>query len=125
METLLLPGQVPSHVNSDLAISGQPNSKMIENKWKPKDHADMNACINIKYSFLSLPYPQLILNLILADILNILVEWSDNEVNTKEMIKGHKWLQNLLMEQWKSQLFTKVYHLSKYPLYIFPMDDVT
>lgn len=121
-----LTGQVPSYVDSDsdpdLAVPGQPDSKMVEDKWKPEDHAFLDAYLNNCYPFQ--PYSRPVLELILVDMVNKFAEQNGHKVEAKKIIEDYEWFRGFLIMQWQSKSFMKVRRLGECPLHTFPMNRI-
>ena len=123
------PGISPSTSQPDLAVAGEPNSKMVGDKRKLDDHAALDAHINDNFKTSMLDeaniYP---LNYILAALLGAISKQIGREITpvvTHTMITQYDWLRDFLVAEWRKKSFTKVRRLSECPLCIFPVNMFT
>jgi len=116
-------GRVASHVDSDLGVTGQPDSEMVEDIRELDDHAALDAQFNDTIQ-LEPPDSQELRELLLLGILAKIAEQNDHTINPQDLLKAHEWLQDFLITQWQNKSFTNVRRLSEYPQYTFSVNNV-
>lgn len=116
---------VASHVDSDLAVPGIPDSNMVVGKHTPADHADLDAWINKHLGFD--PFyngKEALCKLVIRRILEEIAKQNGHKVDTKEMLRRHGWLQGFLITQWKNKSFADARRLGECPLYMFSWTEL-
>ena len=105
--------------DDDLAVPGQPRSKMKDNRTL-EDHASLNAIIFNEFPSTN----PATLCIRLEGGLRYIASQNGYDIIAMHMFEECDWLRDLLIDQWNNKSFMKVRRLGECPLYTFSADSV-
>jgi hypothetical protein len=116
----------------DLAVPGEPTSKMMEDKRKPNEHAAFDTNLNKGFplTWLDTMMDEEQLGAILLSLLVKIAQQNNHTIDLAKaanMMKQERneWLRDFLIGKWRDGSFTEVRRLSECPLCTFPVDKFT
>ena len=106
--------------DDDLAVYGQPRSKMVKDNRRLEGHASLDA---IMFNEFPSTNPAT-LCIRLEGGLRYIASQNGYDIIAMHMFEEYDWLRDLLIDQWNNKSFMKVRRLGECPLYTFSANSV-